>query len=79
MAMKFLSNTYDPNRPDAERHFAYSTHAVINGPEAMRLEWEQHLKWINKNVIGRPKATDYYTVKELEEMGMVGIYKKEEL
>lgn len=36
---------------------------------------QQHLDWINENVIGRPKATKNYTI---EAMGMIGIYAKSE-
>lgn len=40
----------------------------------MQMEWQYHLDWINENVIGPPKGTDHYTVEQLEEMGMIGIY-----
>ena len=42
-------------------------------------EWQNHLEWIAKNQIGRPMATDKYTVEELEKMGMVGIYASDTL
>ncbi len=35
-------------------------------------------EWLAGKVIGAPKATAYYTVAQLEEMGMVGVYVKEE-
>lgn len=51
----------------------YSSAAVRN-PSAKDSEWKHHLNWIAENVIGPPKATDYYTQEELEKMGMIGIY-----
>jgi len=71
---KFLSNTYDPREPDAKRCHIYSHHAVHNGQTAIDFEWEQHMKWINANVIDRPKATKKYTTEQLEKNGLVGIY-----
>lgn len=74
MLGKFLSNITNPNRPGAEHLHCYSFEDIQNGPEAMHEAWLNHLRWINSNVIGPPKATDYYSVEELEAMGMVGIY-----
>lgn len=31
-------------------------------------------KWLEGKVLGKPKATDTYTVEDLEGMGMVGVY-----
>lgn len=32
------------------------------------------MKWLADKIIGEPKATDTYTVQELKDMGMVGVY-----
>ena len=73
---RHLSNIFDHRLPYAKNALCYSHTARMQGKSAMDREWQRHLDWINKNVIGRPKATKKYTVEELEEMGMVGIYKK---
>ena len=61
--MKHLSNIYDPRREDAKRVSLYSCD-----------EWQHHLDWVNQNVIGEPQATEFYTVEQLKDMGMVGVY-----
>jgi len=71
---RFLSNIYDPRKPDAERYMCYSHHAQSNGPGATREEWQHHMDWINKNIIGPPKPTQWYTESDLMDQSMVGIY-----
>jgi len=66
--MKFLSNTYDPKRKDAKMHVVRSFHGTDEQA------WKHHQEWLQGKVIGRPKATDAYSVEQLEEMGMVGVY-----
>jgi len=73
---KFLSNTYDPTKEDAQRHLVYSHHAMFNGKAAREEEWQHHLDWINTHVTGPPKGTAKYSVAELTKMGMIGIYVK---
>lgn len=71
--MQHLSNIYNPTLPDAqEKHIKYIQ--AFGEPMGPELQWEQHLEWVGKNVIGRPKATEKHTVEELEIMGMVGVY-----
>lgn len=70
---RHLSNIGDHRKPHAEMMHCYSYHANFD-PAARRHEWESHLRWINENVIGPPKATDHYTQSQLEEMGIIGIY-----
>jgi hypothetical protein len=66
--MKWLTNIYDPSRPDAQLH-------VYSGPKEDRdRAWKDHLAWLKDKVILEPQATDTYTVEQLEEMGMVGVY-----
>lgn len=73
---KFLSNIYDHRLPDAKQTHVYSYYAMSAGTEVMDIEWQHHLDWINQNVIGQPQATKWYTVEQLEKMGMIGIYSK---
>ena len=66
--MKFLSNTYDPERKDAPMH------VVTRNGETQQEAWYWHLEWLRGKVIGDPQATSAYTVEQLKEMGMVGVY-----
>lgn len=66
--MKHLSNTYDPSRPGA---FEYVL--CLEGQTRVQA-WESHLHWLKGKVIAEPKATESYSVEELKEMGMVGVY-----
>ena len=70
---RFLSNTYDPRKPDARMYVTLSFHEYgdLDGGERA---WRHHMEWINANEIGRPQATSKYTCEQLEEMGMVGLY-----
>ncbi len=52
-------------------HFSYEAYL---DPHKADMEWQNHLNWIEKNIIGRPQASDIYSTEELEKMGMVGIY-----
>lgn len=73
---RFLSNIYDPKCLNAERYLTYSTHVMQSGGAAMKQEWQHHIAWIKENMIGPPKATKAYSVKELQLMHMVGVYSK---
>lgn len=74
--MIFLSNIYNPELPDAKMYYICSSHAIIYGEEGIEREWQRHLDWVNRNIIGLPQATDKYTVEELVKMNIVGIYEK---
>lgn len=74
---RHLSNIYDHRRKDAEMFMCHDYNDMMAGPEAMHRAWLRHLEWINTNVIGPPKATAVYSQKQLEEMGMIGIYARE--
>ena len=71
---RHLSNIFDHRLPRGRMCHVYSFHAWDSGQAAMDAEWQHHLNWIDEHVIGRPKATEKYTQKDLEEMGMIGIY-----
>lgn len=72
---RFLTNTHDPDDPKARMYITYSFHAMDCGQAACDIEWQHHLDYIAANIVGRPKATVKYTQKQLEDEGMVGIYK----
>lgn len=76
MTKKFLSNTYNPKLPNAERYLTYSISAYQNGGDAMKQEWLYHLKWVKEHAIGSPQETEKYSVSELKNEGLVGIYSK---
>lgn len=42
-------------------------------------KYTNYLKWRNKFIKGPPMATKDYTQKELENMGMCGLYRKEKI
>ena len=71
---RHLSNIHDPSDPRARDYQMISFEDFKNGQEAIEQSWKNYQNWINKNVIGPPKATETYTVEQLEEMKMVGLY-----
>ncbi len=65
---KFLTNAYDPSRLDAKQK-------IIRQPGQTREEtWQSELKYLADKEIGEPRATDFYTVSQLKQMNMVGVY-----
>ena len=66
--MKFLSNIYDPKDKNAKMYI--SCHFDETQDEA----WCLHCEWLKDKIIGDPQATSYYTVQQLKDMGMVGVY-----
>ena len=64
----FLSNTHDPKDPHADMYVARSFHETYE--EAAR----HHREWLKGKIIGKPRASKYYTVKQMEEMQLVGVY-----
>jgi hypothetical protein len=70
--MRWISNTFDPSKPDADRY-------VTRSFEETQAEAVRHYReWLADKIIGEPQPTPAYTVKQLKEMGMVGVYAKEE-
>lgn len=68
--MKFLTNTRDPKDKHAKMYVARSIHET---PEEA---WAHHVAWLKDKVIGEPQATEAYTVEQLKELGLVGVYSK---
>ena len=68
MRLKWLTNAYDPRKPDARTYFRF----MANRDKAE--EWAEHQKWLEDKIIRRPKASSDHTVEQLESAGIVGIY-----
>jgi len=67
--MKWLTNVYDPGRKDARNRLAISL------DQSRDEVWQNHLKWLSKCHIAEPQATGFYTVGQLKNMHMVGVYR----
>jgi len=65
---RFLSNTHDPSDPQASWYVAIRIH------ESPAEAWQHHLYWLNGKVIGDPKPTKFYSVQELKNQKLVGVY-----
>lgn len=68
--MRWLTNTFDPSKPDAELYIC----GLSGETWEQAIERERH--YLSDKIIADPKATEYYTVEQLEEIGMVGVYAK---
>lgn len=71
--MRWLSNTYNPNLPDAKHHVDTMPHQT---PEEA---WHWHKVWLSGKIIGEPQATDTYTVEQLKAMDLVGVYVEDDI
>jgi hypothetical protein len=73
--MKHVTNTPDPNLPNAKENIVYSFAAMRN--QAIKdKEWNEHLDFVNQHVIGEPLGNVTMSVERLKQMGYVGLYKK---
>ena len=61
MSLIWLSNGADYRIKENAAHFQAEA-------------WAEFVEWARDKKIGRPRATEHYTVEELEEMGVVGYY-----
>lgn len=66
--LRWLSNLYDPDRFDAIENIS------LYPNQSQAAAWRAQQNWLKDKVIGVPKATEAYTVKELQAFHMVGIY-----
>lgn len=71
MTLRYLSNTYNPNRLDAKDRI------VVGFYETQDEAWNNYLNWLKNKVIGDPRATEHYTVEQLKELHYVGVYIEE--
>lgn len=78
MTKTHLSNIFDHRAPRARETFTgYSYEEWLEGYSGIERAWQRHLDWIKENEIGPPKATEKYSQKELENMGLIGVYLKD--
>jgi hypothetical protein len=68
----FISNIYDPSRPDAEDRWVK---AEIQG-DAREVALEAVRDFLAGKVFGPPRPTPLKTVDQLTELGYVGVYNK---
>jgi len=69
-----VKNTYDHRLSDAKDQLTLATRTlVVQDKEA---QWQHHLDFIARHVIGPPRKTNQCTVQELEAMNMIGLYEK---
>lgn len=73
MKLRWLSNIYDPKRSDTKYFFV-----SISRHETPQQVLNSHLEWLEGKFIADPQATERYTVEELKEQNMVGVYILEE-
>lgn len=66
--MKWLANTYDPKDKD------WKCHIIAKFDETHEQACERYLQWLEGKVIGKPKGNEFYTVEQLENDGIVGVY-----
>ena len=67
--MKWINNIYDPNRNDSASRIIQEEH------ETHFQAWIRNKQWLSDKILGKPQATDFHSVEELEQMGYVGVYK----
>jgi hypothetical protein len=67
--MRFLSNTYNPEAPNA-----YFLGACRCFNQTQEEAYQQWMRWLKDKIIADPKATETYTVEQLKHMNMVGVY-----
>ena len=70
----WISNTYDPRKPDANDFAAIAIDQIDQTRSEAIASYRQ---WLADRVIGKPQATEKggYTAAELKVMGLVGVYK----
>lgn len=66
----FLTNCYDPRRPDAP------VMVVTRAGETPALAWARQRAWLADKVIGEPMPTIDLSATKIKEAGYVGIYAK---
>lgn len=68
MALKWLTNDFDPNHEVARLSFP-----VVVGEDRSRA-WESYQEWLKDKIIGEPQGPTVDAVAELKRKGYVGIY-----
>lgn len=70
MAEDFITNIYNPEKPDAIDHLVHN-----DDPVKRDFLFKYYLEQIKFTKIGDPRENKMHSVEELKEMGMVGIYR----
>lgn len=70
MAEEFMTNIYNPEKPDAIDHLIHN-----QDPNKKEFLFKYYLDQIKLTKIGDPRENGRHSVEELKEMGMVGLYK----
>lgn len=68
MELRFLTNTHNPKDENASMYVARMPH------ETQAEAWRNYKQWLKGKIIGEPHATEAYTVEQLKEMNLVGVY-----
>ena len=63
------------NFPKDWDHVLYNLYIPQN--LTMEEAWNSHLEFRKGKIVGRPMANDRYTVEQLEEQGLIGLYVEE--
>ncbi len=71
--IKFLSNIYNPELPDAKNKIK-----LVDGFGTPQEQWQAHLDWLKGKIIQAPVGTDFYTSEQLKAQGMVSVWQEEE-
>lgn len=74
MIKRWITNTHDPKDVEGAKRSLKLSLEDFHTPNGRELAWQRQLKWLEDKAIGDPQATPSYTVEELKEMGMVGVY-----
>lgn len=65
----FCGNHGDPRSPDHDRYIMRSFH------ESPEMSVFHEYSWLDGKLLGKPQANDTYTQAQLEEMGLVSIWR----
>ena len=66
--MRFLYNAYDLEREDA----LYNV--LRRDGQTQQEAYQEYKALLSDKIIGKPQATEKYTVEQLEYNGLVGVY-----
>lgn len=72
--MIFLTNTHDPADVEAAKRSLVLSFEEWQDPDGRERCWQNHLKWLEGKIVGDPQPSEKYTVEQMKEMGLVGVY-----
>ena len=74
MKRYWIINTHDPKDVEGAKRNLRLSMEDFSTPDGRERAWQRHLEWLEDKAIGDPQATPSYTVEELKQMGVVGVY-----